>query len=163
MVNGRSIWLSLVFLGMGNCLSAQTSPDIKVGLVTLGTDTIQCPEIQKGDTVEAVFYFKNVGKDPVKIYQVHPGCQCTAPIYHDTVRAGQTDSVILVFYSKNNHEEYFIKDAIVLNSVQERSYYVVGHMVTPKEGEGRPARKIRLTNKPGIKSVSGKNKPLKSK
>lgn len=141
-----------LFLFVGTALSAQSGDTMHVGLKTLGSDTIHCPDIQQGDTVEAVFYFRNVGKDPVRIYQVHPGCQCTAPIYHDTVRAGQLDSVILVFYSKNNHEDHFMKGAIVLNNVEEKNFYVTGTMLPYAEGKGRKCRKIRLTNSPIIKT-----------
>lgn len=134
--------LIALFLTLATLASAQDT----AGIVTLGSDTIHCPEIMQGDTVVAVFYIRNAGADPIKIYQVHPGCQCTTPEFHDTLFPGQTDSIVLVFYSKNHHEPHFLKDALVLNNVQEKAYFVEGTMKAKPESGVVRNRKIRLTN-----------------
>lgn len=115
------------------------------GIFTLGSDTIFTKTHYLGDTIEAVFYF-TVIKEPLKILQVHPGCQCTAPIYpKDSIQPGQIDSIVLMFYSKKVHAGQFLKYAYVLNAVKEVDYFISGKVLDLPAGI-KPKR-VRYTNK----------------
>ena len=140
----RLFIILLVCLGAGS-LKGQTWNE---GITVLGSDTIHCPDIQNGDTVEAVFYIANYGIEKFKILQVHPSCQCTAPQYaNDTFEPGRKDSVILFFHSKKTEELEFEKYAIVLTPLGERTFYIKGKMYFPANtGEARHSKMIRLTN-----------------
>jgi len=115
------------------------------GIFTLGSDTIFTKTHYLGDTIEAVFYF-TVLKEPLKILQVHPGCQCTAPIYpKDTIQPEQIDSIVLMFYTKKVHAGRFTKYAYVLNAVKEVDYFILGEVLELPKGI-RPKR-VRYTNR----------------
>jgi len=151
----KSILYSIFTLALGSNLDAQTAGVSHAeGITTLGSDTIHCPDIVQGDTIFAVFYIHNFGTQPVKIYQVHPGCQCTTPAFHDSLFPGQTDSIVLVFYSRKHHEPAFLKGAIVLNNVLERNYYVEGKMKMLPEGTKHKNRSYRHTNQYLVKKPS---------
>lgn len=140
--------LTLVFVLLFICAPVLKSQSLPEGISVLGTDTIFSPDIQKGDTVEAVFYIANLGAEKFWIYQVHASCQCTAPQYsNDTFLPGRMDSVVLVFHSKNTDDQRFEKYAIVLTPLGERSFYIKGNMFMPPENGARLPRKIRVTNK----------------
>jgi hypothetical protein len=116
------------------------------GITTLGKDTVFFEGMRKGDTVEAVFHFMNAGLENFRIWQVHPGCQCTAPVYpKDTLRPGHMDSVVLVFYSAHTEPGAFDKAAIVLAPFGEVNYHIIGSLLPP-EGQ-RPGRKYRVSNR----------------
>jgi hypothetical protein len=101
--------------------------------------------MQKGDTVEAVFHFMNAGLEKFKIWQVHPGCQCTAPIYpKDSLMPGHIDSIVLVFYSVHTEPGEFDKAAIVLNPFGEVNYHIMGSLLAKEEKRGN--RKYRVSN-----------------
>lgn len=156
------IALVLGVLGIPLSALAQGPPSMPEGITTLGADTIFCPDINQGDTVFAVFYIANYGKSPVKIYQVHPGCQCTTPEFHDTLFPNQIDSIVLVFYSKNNHEDHFMKGAIVLNNVAEKNYFVTGKMNPVIAGSKIKNKRIRLNNQTPVMQIEDKKvKPKK--
>ena len=115
------------------------------GITTLGRDTIFFDGMRQGDTVEAVFHFMNAGKEKFKIWQVHPGCQCTAPVYpKDSLAAGHIDSIVLVFYSAHTEPGEFDKAAIVLNPFGEVNYHIIGTLLPL--GEKRLNRKFRVSN-----------------
>jgi len=115
------------------------------GIFTLGEDTIFTKTHYLGDTIEAVYYF-TVIKEPLKILQVHPGCQCTAPIYpKDSIRPGQIDSIVLILYSKKVHIGRFSKSAYVLNAIKEVDYYIIGELIVLPEGI-KP-KKVRYRNR----------------
>jgi len=129
--------------------SSKNNPEIAKtpdkGIFTLGSDTIFTRTHYLGDTIEAVFYF-TVIKEPLKILQVHPGCQCTASIYpKDTIQPGQTDSIVLVFYTKKIHAGHFTKYAYVLNAVKEVDYFILGEVL--ELPTGIKPKKVRYTNK----------------
>ena len=144
------IWILFFGLLWLSSASAQGVLQATGGLTTEGNDTIHCPDIVKGDTVEAVYYFKNTATVPFVIWQVHPGCQCTAPQYpKDSIAPGRSDSVTLMFYSRKTEEAHFEKYAIVLTAVGEKTFYLTGRMQIPgKEDAAVPInRKIRITNR----------------
>lgn len=125
-----------------SALSAQTA-EIK----TLNRDTIQMGDILKGDTVRAVFRFRIEGDGRLKIRQVHPGCQCTVPVYPaDSLSAGAEDSVVLEFHSRNVHEGEVEKYAIVINTGTEKIFYLKGNILPLAQGRRKP-RLITITNK----------------
>lgn len=141
----KNILFALVLFSCG-FLSAQQPVE---GITTMGTDTIETMPIVKGDTVEAVFYFANTGTLAFPIWQVHPGCQCTAPQYpHDSIRPGQTDSLIMMFHSKNTDELQFEKYVIVLTPLGEKTYIIRGNMRIASPSEMYKPKKYRITNLP---------------
>jgi Protein of unknown function (DUF1573) len=144
----KSAFMLLLSLSVWSVAHTQTGVGFREGITVLGTDTIFCPDIQKGDTVEAVFYIANQGTQKFWIFQVHASCQCTAPQYaNDTFEPGRLDSVVLYFHSKNTTEPEFEKYAIVLTPLGEKTFYIKGHMHLPDEKNVRPSRMIRVTNK----------------
>lgn len=147
----RSCWMLLTFAAVisGSISAQDTGPALPEGITVLGKDTIYTPEIQKGDTVEAVFYIANQGRQKFHIFQVYASCQCTAPQYsNDTFEPGRMDSVVLFFHSKNTSDIHFEKFALVLTPLGERAFVIKGVMHIPDEKQAaiRPARKIRITN-----------------
>lgn len=130
--------------------NAQPGPLFPEGMTVLGSDTIYCEPIQSGDTVEAVFYVANLGKEKFWIYQIHPSCQCTAPQYaNDTFYPGRRDSVVLLFHSKKEAESHYEKSALVLTPLGEVSLYVKGEILY--SSSARKPRKVRVTNRLTIK------------
>lgn len=144
-----SVFFMFILAAFPWSLSAQQAgPAVQEGITVLGSDTIFSPDIQKGDTVEAVFYIANYGTQNFHILQVYASCQCTAPQYsNDTFEPGRLDSVVLFFHSKNTSDALFEKYALVLTPLGERGFYIKGRMHSP-EVPARPSRRIRLTNKP---------------
>lgn len=129
-----------VFLLLGSACAQN-----REGITTLGKDTIFFEGMHKGDTVEAVFHFMNAGLEKFKIWQVHPGCQCTAPVFpKDTMVPGHRDSVVLVFYSGHTEAGAFDKAAIVLAPFGEVNYHIIGTLLPL--GEKRVNRKYRVSN-----------------
>ncbi|MBL7811441.1 MAG: DUF1573 domain-containing protein [Bacteroidetes bacterium] len=117
----------------------------KEELACLGYDTIQYNYVVLGDTVEAVFYIVNTSAHTIPIWQVHPGCQCTVPVYPDSLSPFRTDSVVLAFYSAHTPPGYFEKGAIVLNPLGERNLLLTGTITKPQP-KGRKPRKYRIYN-----------------
>lgn len=116
------------------------------GIHTLNRDTIEMGEIIRGDTVQAVFRFQVTGTGRLKIKQVHPGCQCTVPVFpQDSLAAGTIDSIVLEFHSKNVHSGPVEKYAIVINSGPEKVFYLKGLIRDSVPGD-RKTKKFTITN-----------------
>lgn len=140
------IWTVFLVIFLPLIVKAQGHPDFPEGITVLGSDTIYCPDIQRGDTVEAVFYIANKGKKRFWIYQIYASCQCTAPQYsNDTFEPGRLDSVVLYFHSRNIEEPVYEKYALVLTPLGEKSFYLIGK-INQMATDARLARKIRITN-----------------
>lgn len=119
----------------------------QTALKTLSKDTIYFPGIWEGDTVDAVYYIQNQSSKSVKIYQVHPGCRCTAPVHpKDSWPAGKVDSIVLTFYSNHTAEGPFTKYANVLNEGGEITLYLIGTLYKPSPTHNRKPRRYRVTN-----------------
>jgi hypothetical protein len=116
------------------------------GLICLGSDTLRYDKVLLGDTVEAVFYISNMSAQKIPIWQVHPGCQCTVPVYPDSLAPYMKDSVILAFYSAHTPPGDFEKSAIVLNPLGEKYLYLIGKIEKPKPKDIRKPRKYRIYN-----------------
>ena len=104
--------LLMLLLCFGYTAQAQES-----GIQTLQGDTIHFGTCNMGDTIEAVFRFRIEGSEKLMIRQVHPGCQCTVPLYpKDSMAPGTIDSIVLALHTRNLHPGPVEKYAIVINT-----------------------------------------------
>ncbi len=109
-------------------LSANAQAEMK-----FDADTLVANHVFQGDTINAVFYFRNQGPDPLIIHQIWPSCQCTSPEHNkDTIAVGATDSITLSFHSSQT-EGAFEKYVIVLCNGPERMLWLKGHVVRTAE------------------------------
>lgn len=140
----RFLWLTglLCLFNAAAAQAGETEPAIAV----TGSDTINFGQCLRGDTIEAVFHFRVSGSGRLMIRQVHPGCQCTVPLYPaDSMASGHEDSIVLAFHSKNVHAGPVEKYAIVINSGPERIFWLKGTVIEQVPASRRPHR-LRLSN-----------------
>jgi len=80
----------------GTAVKAAPAPQQQAPSTTIEfkTDTHDFGTLQEGDPAEVEFTFKNTGKEPLIIQNVHPSCGCTTPYWSkDPVAPGKTGSI----------------------------------------------------------------------
>jgi hypothetical protein len=128
--------LLLSLLVFGHLSKAQ-----ETRIETLGGDTLNFGTCNPGDTIEAVFAFTIKGTEKLMIRQVHPGCQCTVPMYpKDSMQPGTTDSIVLALHTRNLHAGPVEKFAIVINTGPERVFYLMGEIL--EKGLAPPRKRV---------------------
>lgn len=141
----KPIPMRLLFLLCGICSFSALQAQAKM---VLSSDTLRASHVVQGDTINAVFYFKNTGPEPLVIHQVWPACQCTAPQYpKDTIPVGAIDSITLAFHSAHT-EGAFEKYAIVLSNGPEVMLWVKGYVIRTVEAKEAPKSKNISNEKP---------------
>ena len=69
--------------------------------IAFDSDMIDIGEVPEGKQVKIVYKFVNKGPAPLIIYEVKPGCGCTAATWPKIpVKVNQVDSISLVFDSR---------------------------------------------------------------
>ena len=140
----RNLFFVLAFFFVTFC-SAQEQ---EIGIYTNSADTVKFGTCVKGDTVEAIFYFRIEGKGKLLIRQVHPGCQCTVPLFpSDSMAAGYEDSIVLQLHSRNLHSGPVEKYAIVINTGEERVFWIKGTILDLDSSNNKKNRKLRMVNR----------------
>ncbi len=130
----KTILLTLTLLFLSRPAAAQESY-----LQPISGDTLDFGTCNHGDTIEGVFAFTIKGTEKLMIRQVHPGCQCTVPMYpKDSMQPGTTDSIVLALHTRNLHAGPIEKYAIVINTGPERIFYLKGEIL---EHSTAPPRK----------------------
>ena len=80
-----------------------------------------------------VFQFRNVGKEPLKIYKVEPFCGCvTAKFTEKPVLPGQLGYITLTYDGSMKHDGYFSENIEVYSSSEKdpRTYLnISGYLV----------------------------------
>ncbi|MBM3920016.1 MAG: DUF1573 domain-containing protein [Sphingomonadales bacterium] len=132
----KNILLLLSLLVFGHVARAQ-----ETRIETMSGDTLNFGTCNLGDTIEAVFAFVVKGTKKLLIRQVHPGCQCTVPMYpKDSMPPGTKDSIVLALHTRNLHAGPVEKFAIVINTGPERIFYLKGEIMG--HGLAPPKRRV---------------------
>ena len=80
--------------------------------------------ITEGEPAEATFTFKNTGKEPITLVNVHASCGCTTPSWTKTpVAPGQTGTVKATYDSKNRQGSF--NKTITVRTDGEPQYIVL--------------------------------------
>lgn len=86
----------------GQTYSSKVTPLTKESVIKFDEETYDFKEIKRGEEVNHVFTFTNVGKKPLIISEVRPSCGCTTPKYTtDPVAPGKKGSITVAFDSSN--------------------------------------------------------------
>lgn len=75
--------------------------NVKLTKIKFEEESFDFGTLKEGDVVEHKFKFKNVGDNPLEIYNVQVQCGCTVAAKPEApVGVGQTDEIVVKFNSK---------------------------------------------------------------
>lgn len=99
--------------------AAAPVPDKNAGKFEFKEETHDYGEVPEGPLAETDFQFKNVGKSPIVISEVHGSCGCTVPSWpKEPILPGKTAS-IHVTYNTNGRVGPIMKDVIINSNAQQ--------------------------------------------
>lgn len=110
------------------------------------TETHDFGTIPEGPTADYEFVFKNTGKEPIVIQQVHASCGCTTPSYSkDPVLPGKTGTV-KASYATQGRPNAFTKTITVSSNVGVKTLTIKGNVEKAPESSVPQSSSMIKTN-----------------
>ena len=110
------------------------------------TETHDFGVVPEGPNAEYEFEFKNTGKEPIVIQQVHASCGCTTPSYSkDPVLPGKTGKV-KASYSTQGRPNAFTKTITVMSNVGVKTLTIKGSVEKAPESSVPQSASMIKTN-----------------
>lgn len=107
----------------------QQAPAAPTTTAEFKTETHDFGTLQEGDPAVVEFTFKNTGKEPLIIQNVHPSCGCTLPYWSkDPVAPGKT-GVIKASYGTKGRVGAFNKSITVTSTAGTNVLHIKGVVV----------------------------------
>jgi hypothetical protein len=102
--------------------------------------------IPEGPNADYEFVFKNTGKEPIVIQQVHASCGCTTPSYSkDPVLPGKT-GIVKASYSTQGRPNAFTKTITVMSNVGVKTLSIKGTVEKAPESSVPASTSMIKTN-----------------
>jgi len=102
--------------------------------------------LQEGDAAEAEFEFKNTGKEPLIIQNVHPSCGCTVPSWSKEAVAPGKKGVIKASYGTKGRVGAFNKNITVTSTAGTTTLWIKGNVEKAPEASA-PANTSMMKSK----------------
>ena len=102
--------------------------------------------IPEGPAADHEFVFKNTGKEPIVIQQVHASCGCTTPSYSkDPVLPGKTGTV-KASYATQGRPNAFTKTITVSSNIGVKTLTIKGNVEKAPESSVPQSSSMIKTN-----------------
>lgn len=102
--------------------------------------------IPEGPNADYEFVFKNVGKEPIVLQQVHASCGCTTPSYSkEPVLPGKTGTV-KASYSTQGRPNQFTKTITVMSNAGVKTLTIKGNVEKAPESSVPASSSMIKTN-----------------
>jgi hypothetical protein len=111
--------------------SKQTKSEVKINpsdstKIQFSETSFNFGTLKQGEKVEHTFIFKNIGKEPLVISEVHTSCGCTVADYTEKpVNPGSQGYVKVTFNSAGKHGQQFKTIIIKANTKPEKTMLVI--------------------------------------
>lgn len=116
-------------------VNVKSTSDAKTsGIQFVNGETHDFGLLQEGDPAEAEFVFKNTGKEPLIIQNVHPSCGCTVPSWPKEAIAPGKTAVIKAAYGTRGRVGSFNKSISVTSTAGSNTLWIKGNVEKAPEG-----------------------------
>lgn len=117
--------------------SIPSSSDPKTELEFLTSDDINFDKIVEGEILNFEYKIKNVGKNPLIIYDVLLSCQCTDYELSKKVVLPSDSTLITIKFNSKNKKNFTSAQALIIANTKQQAHKIFFYgFVTPNK-EGR--------------------------
>ncbi len=119
IISQKKFLCLLIILSSCNNTKQHKYPEI-----SFTNDTVNLGQIHTGDSIVAIFHYKNSGSSNLKINDIGLSCGCTKVFYDSTECLPTKEGIIKVTFSAGNDTGYVIK-SLVVNTNSKRKLHVL--------------------------------------